>query len=68
MSEMLTLEVPSGTRRRLEMLGFPHGISGSEVVHFLIRDGLDVLERHRRHEGNRAPSNEAGGLVEAVTG
>lgn len=53
MREMLTLEVPSGTRRRLEILGFLHGISGSEVIHFLIRDGLDVLERHRRYQTNR---------------
>jgi hypothetical protein len=53
MSEMLTLEVPSGTRRRLEMLGFPHGIDGNEVVHFLIEEGLHVLERSRLRRVNK---------------
>ena len=41
--EILTVEVESGTRRRLEMLGFPHDLTGREVVRFLIEEGLSVL-------------------------
>jgi hypothetical protein len=50
MKELLTVEVPSGTRRRLEIMGFPHDVNGREVLHFLIEQGLEVLEKHRRAE------------------
>jgi hypothetical protein len=46
----LVVEVPSGTRRRLEMMGFPHDLNGRDVLCFLIEQGLSVLEKHRRGE------------------
>jgi hypothetical protein len=46
--ELLTVEVPRGTRRRLEMLGFPHDVTGRDVIRFLIEQGLAVLEKHRK--------------------
>ena len=52
--EILTVEVCSGTRRRLEMLGFPHDIAGREVLRFLIEQGLAVLEGHRDGDEHRA--------------
>jgi hypothetical protein len=48
MKEILTVEVPSGTRRRLEMMGFPHDLNGRDVLCFLVEQGLAVLEKHRR--------------------
>jgi hypothetical protein len=48
MKETLTIEVPSGTRRRLEIMGFPHDLNGRDVLCFLIEQGLAVLEKHRR--------------------
>jgi hypothetical protein len=47
MKEMLTVEVPNGTRRRLEMMGFPYDLNGRDVLCFLIEQGLAVLEKHR---------------------
>ena len=47
MSEMLVVEIPSDTRRRLELMGFPYDISGREIARFLIEQGLAVLEKHR---------------------
>ena len=47
MIKLLTVEIPSATRRRLEMMGFPHDISGRDVASFLIEQGLSVLEKHR---------------------
>ena len=47
MKEMLTVEVPSGTRRRLEVMGFPYDRNGRDVLCFLIEQGLAVLEKHR---------------------
>jgi hypothetical protein len=47
MSEMLVVEIPSDTRRRLELMGFPYDISGRDIACFLIEQGLAVLEKHR---------------------
>jgi hypothetical protein len=47
MTELLTVEVTEGTIRRLEMMGFPHDLGGSDVVRFFIEEGLGVLEKHR---------------------
>ena len=52
-SEVLTIEVPNGTRRRLEMMGFPYDVNGRDVVRFLIEQGLGVLEKHRGRTPNR---------------
>jgi hypothetical protein len=40
MKEILTVEVPSGTRRRSEMMGFPHDLNGRDVLCFLVEQGL----------------------------
>jgi hypothetical protein len=49
-TEILTVEVANGTRRRLEMMGFPYDVSGHEVIRFLVEQGLDLLETHRKFE------------------
>ena len=46
--ETLVVRVPSGTTRRLEMMAFPHDLNGRDVICFLIQQGLEVLEKHRR--------------------
>jgi hypothetical protein len=46
--EIITVEVEGGTRRRLEMLGFPHDLAGRDVLRFLIEEGLGVLEGSRK--------------------
>ena len=46
--ERLTVEVPRETTRRLEMMAFPHDLNGRDVICFLIQQGLEVLEKHRR--------------------
>jgi hypothetical protein len=56
MKEVLTVEVPSGTRRRLEIMGFPYDRNGRDVMCFLIEQGLAVLERHRRTEQPSLPA------------
>jgi hypothetical protein len=48
MTELVTVEVEEGTTRRLEMLGFPHDVPGRDVLRFLVEQGLEVLEKHRR--------------------
>ena len=48
--EILSVEVSDGTCRRLEVLGFPHDLTGREVVRFLIEEGLGVLEKNRSSE------------------
>jgi hypothetical protein len=55
-TEILTVEVANGTRRRLEVMGFPYDVSGRDVVRFLIEQGLSVLESHR---GPKARSKAA---------
>ena len=41
------VEVPSGTHRRLEIMGFPYDLNGRDVLCFLIEQGLAVLEKDR---------------------
>ena len=56
--EILTVEMSTGTSRRLEMMGFSHDLNGRDVVRFLIEEGLGVLEKHRGtdncHHTNRS--------------
>ena len=47
--------MPSGTSRRLEMMGFSHDLNGRDVVRFLIEEGLGVLESHRNETNVPAP-------------
>ena len=59
--EMLTVEVPRGTRRRLEIMGFLYDLNGRDVLCFLIEQGLAVLEKHRRRgEYSTLPGNASG--------
>ena len=51
--ELITIAVPSETRRRLATLGFPHELEFKEVAKFLIEQGLTILEK-REHP--RAPT------------
>ena len=46
--EKLVVEVPRGTLRRLEVMGFVNDLNGRDVLCFLIEQGLAVLEKHRR--------------------
>jgi hypothetical protein len=50
MTELMTVEVSSDTRRRLEMMGSHYDLSGRDVLRFLIEQGLGVLEQHRNRE------------------
>jgi hypothetical protein len=43
--ELVTVEVPRDTRRRLEVLGFNYGLTGRDVIEFLLEHGLTVLEK-----------------------
>jgi hypothetical protein len=43
--EMVTVELPRDTRRRLEVLGFSYGLTGRDVIEFLLEHGLAVLEK-----------------------
>jgi hypothetical protein len=43
--ELFTVELPRDTRRRLEIFGFNQGLSGRDVVVFLLEQGLAVLEK-----------------------
>jgi hypothetical protein len=56
--ELLTVEIPQDTRRRLEIMGFPHDLSGRDVARFLIEEGLAVLEKHRTHKNNEPSSSQ----------
>ena len=57
--EILTVDVSTGTSRRLEMMGFSHDLNGRDVVRFLIEEGLGVLEKHRRRKTNFRRTTEA---------
>jgi hypothetical protein len=45
--ELLTVEMPSDTRRRLEVFGFNNGMTGRDVIVFLLEHGLAILEKRR---------------------
>jgi hypothetical protein len=45
--ELVTVELPSDTRRRLEVLGFNYGLTGRDVIEFLLEHGLAVLEKRQ---------------------
>ena len=55
--ELYTVELPRDTRRRLEVLGFNYGLSGRDVIEFLLTHGLAVLET--RFPKNRTSSKAA---------
>jgi hypothetical protein len=42
--ELITIKVPSETRRRLAILGFPHDLEVWDVATLLIEEGLAFLE------------------------
>jgi hypothetical protein len=44
-SELITVRMPEGTRRRLAKLGFPYDVDPKEIARFLIEQGLVILER-----------------------
>jgi hypothetical protein len=46
--ELLTVEIPRDTRRRLEVFGFNQGLTGRDVIVFLLEHGLAVLENRYR--------------------
>jgi hypothetical protein len=48
--ELLTVELPHDTRRRLEVLGFNYGLTGRDVIEFLLDNGLSVLEQRFKTE------------------
>ena len=48
--ELFTVELPSDTRRRLEVFGFNHGLTGRDVIVFLLEHGLAVLEKRLKPE------------------
>jgi len=45
--ELLTVEMPRDTRRRLEVFGFNNGMTGRDVILFLLEHGLAVLEKRQ---------------------
>ena len=47
--ELFTVELPSDTRRRLEF-GFNYGLTGRDVIVFLLEHGLAVLEKRLKSE------------------
>jgi hypothetical protein len=48
--ELFTVELPSDTRRRLEIFGFNYGLTGRDVIVFLLEHGLAVLEKRLKSE------------------
>lgn len=47
-NELVTVQLPDGTIRRLAKLGFPYDLDPKEIARFLIEQGLGVLERRER--------------------
>lgn len=43
--ELVTVQLPDGTIRRLARLGFPYDLDVKDVVRFLIEQGVAVLEK-----------------------
>ena len=52
--ELYSIELPRDTRRRLEVLGFNYGLSGRDVIEFLLTHGLAVLELASLKTGHQA--------------
>jgi hypothetical protein len=50
MPERVIVTLPPGTRQRMEAVGFP--CTWQEVLHFLIEEGLNVIEKNRLIRSN----------------
>lgn len=51
--ELYTVQLPRDTRRRLEILGFNYGLTGRDVVEFLLEHGVAVLEQRFKQDSAR---------------
>jgi hypothetical protein len=43
--DLIAVQLPNGTLRRLAKLGFPHDLEPKDIARFLIEQGLVILER-----------------------